>query len=213
MPPRRLFCERGLAICKEMQGERHPDYASGLSNLAKLNWASGRPTVAAPLIEQAMEIYERQLKSAASYQSERQQLEMTRKLHRHLDVYLTLVPPGKISAAGAYGHLLSFKGAVFEQQRRVAMLRGLARAEPNTETARLFADLDETSRRLATLILTNHEKGPEKLREGNLVINAVRDQLGRRSGETNPEKGDDRGHIGGSRLDLPRRSGRGAPAP
>ena len=49
--------ERAMEIRRTALGERHPDYANSLNNLAALYDAMGRHAEAEPLYQQAMEIY------------------------------------------------------------------------------------------------------------------------------------------------------------
>ena len=112
-----------------------------------LNWTRRDLTSAAPLSEQAVTIGERNLDLAAAAQAERQQMAMTRQFRSSLDSYLSLVPLVRIPAGRAYGHVLIDKGAVLERQRHLGSLRRRAREEPDSETARLFAGLLETSTR------------------------------------------------------------------
>jgi CHAT domain-containing protein/Tfp pilus assembly protein PilF len=50
------LAQKALEICKQVLGERHPDYAIGLINVAKLHWAQGEYAQAVPLYRQALEV-------------------------------------------------------------------------------------------------------------------------------------------------------------
>ena len=52
----RPLYEQALAIRKEVLGERHPDYATSLNNLAVLLQSQGDYAAARPLYEQALAI-------------------------------------------------------------------------------------------------------------------------------------------------------------
>ncbi len=108
---------------------------------------------AAPRFEQALEIGERNLDLTAAVQAERQQLAMAADLRPDLDAYLTIGPLAKVPAGHAYRHVLTSKGAVLERQRHLGLLRRLGRANPDSENARLFVRLEQTTTRLATLAL------------------------------------------------------------
>ena len=49
--------KQAMEIRRTALGERHPDYADSLNNLAELYRAMGRHAEAEPLYKQAMEIY------------------------------------------------------------------------------------------------------------------------------------------------------------
>jgi tetratricopeptide (TPR) repeat protein len=54
-------CQRSLAICKSELGDRHPDTASSLNNLAELYRSKGGYAEAEPLYVQALEIWKAEL--------------------------------------------------------------------------------------------------------------------------------------------------------
>ena len=56
--------EQALAICKAVLGERHPDTATSLNNLAELLRSQGDYAAAKPLYEQALAIYKEAWASA-----------------------------------------------------------------------------------------------------------------------------------------------------
>ncbi|HEY1418792.1 MAG TPA: CHAT domain-containing protein, partial [Myxococcaceae bacterium] len=149
----RPLYERALAVRKEVLGERHPDYALSLSNLAALLHAQGDLAGAARRQAEAVAIVERNLDLTAAALSERQQVAMARSLRFYLDFYLSLAPGAKVPAGRAYDHVLAAKGAVFERQRHLNALRRIAQAGRGSEDARLFADLAAATNRLATQAL------------------------------------------------------------
>ena len=106
------------------------------------------------LLRQALEITRSNLRLAAAGQSERQQLAMTQALRSGLDAALSLDRQAKHTGEGAYRSVLSWKGAVFAQQREVRVFRrAIQRAGGQPEVIQMFDDLQDTTRRLATLAL------------------------------------------------------------
>ena len=149
----RPLMERALVIRKEMLGDRHPDTAESLSNLAALLRTQGDSAGAEPLLRQALEIDQSNLQLAAAGLSEREQLAMARKFRPSLDAYMSLAPEAHRSSDTAYVFILRSKGTVFEHQRRLRAERMLLREAHDPEVARLFGELQETARRLATLAM------------------------------------------------------------
>ena len=145
--------EQALAIRKRFLGKRHPDTAICLYNLAFLLWAQGDLAEAEPLLRKALEISRGNLELAAAGQSERQQLAMTQALRWELDAALSLDRRVKRTGEGAYRSVLSWKGAVFAQQREVRVLRRAVQRTRQPEIIPMFDDLQDTTRRLATLAL------------------------------------------------------------
>ena len=79
---------------------------------------------------------------------------MTQALRSELDVALSLDRQAKHTGEGAYRSVLSWKGAVFAQQREVQVFRrAIQRAGGQPEVIQMFDDLQGTARRLATLAL------------------------------------------------------------
>ena len=142
--------EHALQIRKEAVGERHPDYAQSLSNLAVLLWAQRDYAGAAALDKQALLIDRANLELAAVVQSERQQLAMNRKLSGELNAYLSLAPLAGIAPGSVYEHVLHAKGSVLERQRRRRDLRQLV-TNYGHETEQRFAEYQQIVTRLARL--------------------------------------------------------------
>ena len=135
-------------------GREHPDTAPSLHNLAWLLWAQGDVDRAEILLRKALEITRSNLRLAAAGQSERQQLAMTQALRYGLDAALSLDRQAKHTGEGVYRSVLSWKGAVFAQQREVRVFRrAVQRAGGQPEVIQMFDDLQDTARRLATLAL------------------------------------------------------------
>ena len=143
-----------------MLGERHPDIAGSLSNLALLLRLQGDYSAAKPLFEQAVDISRDNLDLAAAAQTERQQLAMADMLRFHLDTFLSAAPQVGVADGVSYRQVLAWKGAVLERQRRLRDLRRLLRADPRPEVARAAAEWQSVVVRLATLALA--QPGPNQ---------------------------------------------------
>ena len=137
-----------------MLGERHPDTAASLNNLAWLLSAQGDLAGAESRLNQALDITRGNLELAAAAQAERQQLAMAQALRFELDAHLSLTQDAKRSGEPAYRQVLAWKGAVFARQRWSRNQRRLLQADRQPEVARLVGDLQDTITRLATLALT-----------------------------------------------------------
>ena len=143
-----------------MLGERHPDTATSLNNLAYLLEAQGDYAAAKPLYEQAVDISRHNLDLAAAAQTERQQMAMADMLRFHLDAFLSAAPRVGIADGASYRQVLAWKGAILERQRRLRDLRRLLRADPRPEVARAAAEWQSVVVRLATLALAT--PGPDQ---------------------------------------------------
>ena len=145
--------KRALAIREKVLGPKHPETAISLGNLAALLYGQGNYAAAEPLLRRALEIDRENLELAAAAQAERQQLAMGQSLRNDLNGYLSLASAARLPADAAYRHVLAWKGAVLQRQRRMHALRRLAREDHQPEVARLAGDLQDTATRLATLAL------------------------------------------------------------
>jgi CHAT domain-containing protein/tetratricopeptide (TPR) repeat protein len=142
------LCEHACDLDKQLLTENHHDYATGLNNLALLYKDMGDYGKAEPVLRQALAITQRNLELASTTQSERAQLAMSRQRRGILDNYLEVNRQGHLSPGPAYAALLTWKGAVFQRQRRLRL------AHECPELSGRFTELDTISRRLATLALS-----------------------------------------------------------
>ena len=145
--------KRALAIREKVLGPKHPETAISLGNLGALFYGQGNYAAAEPLLRHALEIDRENLELAAAAQAERQQLAMGQSLRNDLNGYLSLASAARLPADAAYRHVLAWKGAVLQRQRRMHALRRLAREDHRPEVARLAGDLQDIATRLATLAL------------------------------------------------------------
>jgi CHAT domain-containing protein/tetratricopeptide (TPR) repeat protein len=145
--------EKSLEITRGLFGAGHPSTAAILTNLGGLAAAQGDWAGAEPPLRQALEINDHNLELAAAAQSERQQLAMAGMLRHSLDAYLSATPEPDRSGAAAYADVLSWKGAVLQRQRRIRARRRLLREANDPAVARLVDELEDTTRRLASLAL------------------------------------------------------------
>jgi tetratricopeptide (TPR) repeat protein len=173
---------QALEIDKAALGEEHPGYAIDLNNLAALELALGQPAEAEKHAKQAVAIQRQSLDLAGAVQSERQQLAMTSGVRGYLDSYLAAAlaagtPPGDIYAEAA-----AWKGAVSAQQQQMRAREHALAADPKSELARLFAQLDQHSRKLAALYrYTPKPEEAEKFRQATRalaeMVEALQQQL------------------------------------
>jgi CHAT domain-containing protein/Tfp pilus assembly protein PilF len=145
------LCKQALELRRVSLGEKHPEYADSLSNLAWLYRAVGEPRQAANLQEQALGLAWSHLEACSAGQSERVQLAQAAHLRHRVDGLLSLPSAASVSAAEQYGRVLAWKGAVLLRQRHRRLFARLARSRP--EVAQLAADLEQTTRLLASLAL------------------------------------------------------------
>jgi tetratricopeptide (TPR) repeat protein len=144
--------QQALQIHKEALGQKHPRYASSLHNLAALSQGMKQGQEATHLCEQSLAITRANLLVSASVQSERQQLAAARAVRYQLDLRLSLPDSPKDGAAASYQHVLTWKGAVFGQQRqRRQFARLLVGSGP--EVRSLVEQLQQTTRLLAAITL------------------------------------------------------------
>ena len=171
--------EQALAITKAVLGERHPDTATSLNNLAALFQAQGDYAAARPLLEQAVAISRDNLDLASDAQTERQQMAMADMLRYSLDTFLSAAPRAGIAAGVSYRHVLAWKGAILERQRRLRDLCRLLRADSRPEVSRAAAEWQSVVGRLATLALA--QPGPNQQdawRRQLADLTGRKDQLG-----------------------------------
>ena len=104
-----------------------------------------REREAKQLAEEAIEIAEGQLETAADAQSERQQLALNFRVREVLDLYLSL-PAAEVSASEAYRRVLNWKGTI--QARMIG-----ARLRQQSERSATAAELEQVASRLSSLSL------------------------------------------------------------
>jgi len=153
-----IFFQKTLEIFHKTLGQKHPDYAVSLNNLAGLYQFQGDYAKAETLCSKALAIARDNLELAAAVQSQRQQLAMQEKLRYILDDYLSLATGAKQPAATSYRPVLSWKGSVSLRQRH----QRLARRQP--ELADDFSQLDRVAARLASLAFATPEPKQQEAR-------------------------------------------------
>ncbi|MEQ8788699.1 MAG: tetratricopeptide repeat protein [Pirellulaceae bacterium] len=144
---------QALEINKDLMRPEHPDCARILTNLALMHHSQRNYARAEPLYRRALAISLENLEAAASLQSERQQLAMTKMLRYQLNNYLALAVEAEMFELAAYRHWLAWKGMVFARQKTVRV----AAAEP--ELKPLFDEFQSVASRLATLAFRSPEPG------------------------------------------------------
>jgi CHAT domain-containing protein/tetratricopeptide (TPR) repeat protein len=138
-----------LRILEKVYGEGHWQTVVALMNLGSLHYAREEFDQAEPLYRRALEIRRWALSVASTAQSETQQLRMSSLFLEELGYYASLARHPGNRPARIYDLVLSWKGLVLARQSRLRE----ARASPEIEA--LFEDLERTSRRLATLGLSD----------------------------------------------------------
>jgi CHAT domain-containing protein len=156
-------------------GTEHRRFVRCLSIEANLHRASGDDTAATKARRKALELSRRQVELASHVQSERQQLAMTTASRASLDSFLSVALDGGVSAEEAYGHVLAWKGSVFQRQRNAR----IARNEP--ELAPTLRELRSVSSRLAALALRAPK--PTEAEAWRTRTDALRDRQEQLEGE------------------------------
>jgi tetratricopeptide (TPR) repeat protein len=96
-----------LAILKERLGERHPDYATSLDNLAGLYLYMDDYVRARPLASEALAKIVRFASDSATVLGERQRLRLLGRLRGHLDIYISVSPMDTTSPTDLYRDVLA----------------------------------------------------------------------------------------------------------
>jgi CHAT domain-containing protein/tetratricopeptide (TPR) repeat protein len=141
-----LFQE-ALTIDRKVLGPAHPNTANTLNNFATLYRSLGDIAQAEPMYREALAITQKQLTLVAVVESERQQLATAGMLRYQLDGYLSLVSDAPALAPLAWEQALAWKGAALGRERAIRAVS----SDPDVQS--MFADLQSTASRLATLAL------------------------------------------------------------
>jgi CHAT domain-containing protein len=142
---------QALEIRKGTLGEAHPHYAWTLHNLALLELSQGRPAEAENHLRQAVSIQRKSLDTTGGVQSERQQLAMARDVRAMLDHYLAAALAAGMAPGEMYAEAAAWKGAIAAQQQMVRARQRALADDPNSELAKLFAELEQQTRTLAAM--------------------------------------------------------------
>jgi CHAT domain-containing protein len=134
--------EQAAAIYKTALGSRHPRHAAAVTAIATTLLSAGEEEKAREASERALAASAAMLRGAASLRSDRQFLAALHLARGRLDLRLSMPD------AGAYGHLLAWKGAALLRQQERRRLARLA-ADPVTRDA--VTALQKTAARLAAL--------------------------------------------------------------
>ncbi|MBS0201846.1 MAG: CHAT domain-containing protein [Planctomycetes bacterium] len=136
-----------LEASRLVYGPNHPKQAEFTSGQARMWRARGEDAKAEPMLRDSLEILRANMDSTFAVLSERRQLAMTRNAQRLLHEYIDLAVAIKLPGDAAYGTIVSWKGAVLNQQKQLRL--GL----DQPELASLYGRYQEASRELATLAL------------------------------------------------------------
>src|SRR5262249_54484345 len=140
---------------KEVPGEKHPDYAESLNNLAQIRKARGDDAEALKLSESAIHLTDEHLRTTASVQSERQQLAASQRVRSRLNLFLSLTDGAPRYAGASHTEVLAWKGATLARQRQLRLGRLVA----GSQMAPTFAELQTVSSELATRSLATPRPG------------------------------------------------------
>ncbi len=141
--------KRLAAFMAEAQGREAPQRARCLRLLALRLRREGRPLEALAAADEAARLTRRSLDNASETQSERQQLAVLNDAGMALDMRLSM--PER-DGGRSYAHVLAWKGAVFEGERRRRVLRQLVTSS-DPDAARIASELEGVNARLAALAL------------------------------------------------------------
>jgi CHAT domain-containing protein len=101
-----------------VQGEKHPDYALSLNNLAVLAWQEGKPAAASKQLALALQTVGQHLDSTFSALSARQRLQLLAQSRDYLDRYLSVSDQARLPAEEVYQAVLAGARQAEEQLLR-----------------------------------------------------------------------------------------------
>ena len=154
-----MYCEQGdyakaepllqqaLEIRKQTLGDKHPDYAHSLYDLARLYVASGQYDKAVPPARQALQIMREHMELTSIVQSERQQEAMRLDVWTYLDSYLHATAKAGVPVEEAYNEVLPWKGEVAGRQRRLRQTQRQLAEGNDKAAAKLASDLTDATGR------------------------------------------------------------------
>ena len=154
----RPLLERTLEIREAKLGTNHPDTAESLMNLAGLLYFQGDYTAARSQFERALAISRQNLDRAAVAQSEREQFAMADRFLSQLGSFLSSAPRLRATPAEIYNHILVWKGAILERQRRERELRRRMVAVGDQKLLHLLDQREAVVAQLATLALADPDR-------------------------------------------------------
>lgn len=135
---------------KEM-GDQNQEYARTMYNLAMLQFARKKYAEGERLARRSVHTSRKLMERCAAIQCERQQLAMSETTRYYLDGYLTLATAAEAPADRVYADVLAWKGAVTIRQQTMRRLRRRLEKSGQPEALKLYRDLEEATRRLASL--------------------------------------------------------------
>jgi len=136
----------------------HPDISDTLSNLAFLYYVQGKLADAEPLFKDALAMSRRLTTEFAKQKAEGESLTLLASLPLYRDCFLSVARQRKSDPATVYPEVWASKGAVarvYEQRQQQARA-----AVSDPQAAMLLAELGDTRRRRAELILAPEVKDP-----------------------------------------------------
>ena len=154
------FYKDALEMRKRLsKGQDHPNLGQSLYNLGFLYMAQGKQGNAEPLFKDALEMYRRLAEAFAQDKTEGETLTLLAQQPLTLDAYLSTARED--DPAEVYSQVWAAKGSIARvYERRLSQARAAA-ADPMA--ARVLADLADTRRRHADLLLATASKDPATL--------------------------------------------------
>ncbi len=171
---------KGLNAAQRIFGKNHPTCAVMLGSLAAVEDLLGKYAKAEDHAKQALEIDQNGLELAGNFQSERQQLLMTRIDRSALDLYLSIAIRGKVPAEQVYGLVLDWKGSVSARQQAMRQVRAMIESSHSAELLGLFDRLSDASRELSNVSAEaagNDDAHQKRLIELNDRVEQLQEQL------------------------------------
>ena len=158
--------DEACALAAEKIGSEDARYGDLLLVRALICFMQGEIQLGRQALDQSLSIAERNLAVAFTFQTQAQQLQAAAASRRRLAIALHVADEAGIAAEELYRHVLTLKGAVYVQQRRIRQARDNPAAQP------LLSELAAVHSEMAALFhhTTSDElSGPWSTRIGELT--------------------------------------------
>jgi CHAT domain-containing protein len=166
---------QALQITRAALGKHHPRTAAALGNVAVV-YADKKDTENGKKVcEEALQVLRDFADRTALVQSERQQLLAASTFPRYLGAYLDATEGSLPAQEKAYAHVLAWKGMVSARQYDMRRLRRSLTTGKDTKAARTFAQLEDATRRLASL--SRVSPSPRQLARYRAVLEELSERI------------------------------------